>query len=129
VEIIAEILGIVLKDALIESIQRQSPALSLRQYRALILTCELFKTIVDTACVQLTIMCSIPHPPITFGRARNTRVLVSPWDVTEAPDDKRHCKTNLQNPTKSIRTISNPRRDPLQTNLQFSTTNDIHGIP
>ena len=94
VEILAEILGIVLKDTIIESTKQRSPALSLRQYRALILTCKLFKTIVDTACVQLTIICSSYNQSIRFRGTGNTRVLVSPWDVTEPTHNKRHCRTN-----------------------------------
>src|SRR5438045_3237845 len=57
-EVLCEILGIVLKDTLLESIQKQTPILGLRQYRALILTCKFFKAIVDTASLQVTIQCA-----------------------------------------------------------------------
>ena len=95
VEILAEILGIVLKDAIIGSTEQQCPVLSLQQYRALILTCKLFKTIVDTTCVKLMMLCSRLNQPNMFWGTGNARVLVSLCGVMEPIHDTRHCKTPL----------------------------------
>ena len=53
-ETLDEILRIVLKDGILESVKQETPILGLRQYRALIMTCKLFKTIIDSACLKLT---------------------------------------------------------------------------
>ena len=65
-EILDAILGIVLKNGMLASIKQQTPIFGLRQYRALIMTCKLFKTIVDNACLQITMQCiNLPvHPRI-----------------------------------------------------------------
>ena len=78
-EILHEILGIILKDGMLESINQENPILGLRQYRALITTCKLFKTIIDSAYLNFTMQCiDLPWQPEIF--TRQTRILVSPWD-------------------------------------------------
>ena len=79
-EILDEILGIVLKDGILESIKQESPILGLRQYRTLIVTCKLFKTIIDKACLKLMMQCvDVARQPGIFTLP-TTRILVSPWD-------------------------------------------------
>src|SRR5205814_9910993 len=82
---------IVLKDGMLESKKQQTPIIGLRQYRALIMTCKLFKAIVDNACVKLTIQCvDLPKQPGTGTFGTTTRILVSPWeDFTMADAQKR----------------------------------------
>ena len=84
-EILDEILGIVLKDGMLESIKQKTPILGLQQYRALIITCKTFKAIVDNACLNLTIRCGDIHYFKT-----TTRIVVEPWDDFTTTDTQNH---------------------------------------
>ena len=91
-EILDEILGIVLKHGMLESTKQQSPNISLRQYRALIMTCKLFKAIVDNACLKVTIRCvDLLTRRGNYILEKITRILVSPWDDFKTADTQEHC--------------------------------------
>src|SRR5437762_10347259 len=86
-EILDDILGIVLKDGMLESLKRRTPNIGLRQYRTLIKTCKLFKAVVDNAYFKVTIQCIELLVPGRYPFAQRTRILVvSPWGNLSTAD-------------------------------------------
>jgi len=86
-EIVAKILRLALEESLRESIERGNPISGIRQFRALILTCQFLKAIVDTDPLKLTLRCSQHINPSPSAEApKSPQTLVAEWDNDQLSD-------------------------------------------